>query len=116
MSLFTGLTTTHKLAGVFGLSCYLVMGDKVKQLAKDGGDVNTAGKTPFFMGHGDADEVVKYQWGFMTAKKLQEDFSIDVDFRTYKNLPHSAAMEEIDDLEQFVKKCLPEVGEGSKEQ
>jgi predicted esterase len=106
MSLFTGLTTTHKLAGVFGLSCYLVMGEKIKELAKEGGDVNK--ETPFFMGHGDADEVVRYQWGFMTAKKLEE-WGLNVDFRTYRNLPHSAAMEEVDDLEVFVKKCLPEV-------
>ena len=113
MSLFTGLTTSHKLAGVFGLSCYLLMGNKVKTIAaEEAKDVNK--DTPFFMGHGDADEVVKYQWGQQTADFLKKELGVQVEFKTYKNLPHSAALEEIDDLEAFVTKCLPE-GQGKSE-
>lgn len=109
MSLFTGVTTSHKLAGVFGLSSYLLMGNKVKDLAKE--EAKEANKdTPFFMGHGDADEVVRYEWGQQTAEFLRKDLGHQVQFKTYKNLPHSAALEEIDDLEAFLKKCLPEDG------
>lgn len=39
--------------------------------------------TPIFMGHGDADPLVKYEWGTKTAKAL-EDMGFEVDFRTYK--------------------------------
>lgn len=107
ISLFTGVTTSHKLGGVFGLSCYLLMGNKVKEMAKE--EAKEANKaTPFFMGHGDADEVVKYQWGQQTAEFLKKELAHRVEFKTYKNLPHSAALEEIDDLEAFIKKCLPE--------
>jgi len=104
MSIFTGITTPHKLGGVIGLSCYLVLHHKIKQFVEEAKDVNK--DTPFFMGHGDADEVVKYQWGVKTAEKLRE-LGHTLDFRTYKNLPHSADLQEIDDVEEFIKKCLP---------
>ncbi|KIV85663.1 hypothetical protein, variant [Exophiala sideris] len=105
MSLFTGVTTPHKLGGVFGLSCYLVLANKIKELAKEASDANK--DTPFFMGHGDADEVVKYRWGQRTAEMLKNELGHKVEFKTYKGLPHSADMKEIDDLEEFIKRCLP---------
>ncbi|OAP56775.1 hypothetical protein AYL99_08887 [Fonsecaea erecta] len=105
MSLFTGVTTPHKLGGVFGLSCYLVLGDKIKDFAKEANGANI--DTPFFMGHGDADEVVKHQWGAQSAEFLRKELGHKVDFKTYPGLPHSADMKEIDDLEEFIKQCLP---------
>ena len=106
MSIFTGITTEHKLAGVFGLSCYLVMGDKVKQLAQEVKAINK--DTPFFMGHGDSDEVVKYTWGEKTAEFLRKELGHKVEFKTYRGLPHSADPDEINDLEEFIKKCILE--------
>lgn len=82
MSLFTGLTTTHKLAGVFGLSCYLVLGGEVKQMAEEAKGINH--DTPFFMGHGDADEVVKYKWGEQTAEVVRKELGHQVEFKKYK--------------------------------
>jgi predicted esterase len=81
MSLFTGLTTPHKLGGVFGLSCYLVLGDKIKEFAKEANDVNK--DTPFFMGHGDADQVVKFQWGQSTAEVIRKELGHKVEFKKY---------------------------------
>ncbi|KAJ9647407.1 hypothetical protein H2204_000036 [Knufia peltigerae] len=82
MSIFTGVTTTHKLGGVFGLSCYLVLAGKIKEFAKEASDVNK--DTPFFMGHGDSDEVVKYKWGQQTAEFLRKELGHKVDFKTYR--------------------------------
>lgn len=82
MSLFTGLTTPHRLGGVFGLSCYLVLGDKIKELAKEASDANK--DTPFFMGHGDADQVVKFAWGQQTAETLKKDLGHKVEFQMYR--------------------------------
>ncbi|EXJ80218.1 hypothetical protein A1O1_08360 [Capronia coronata CBS 617.96] len=104
MSIFTGATTPHKLAGVFGLSCYLLLGDKIKDYAKEANGANK--DTPFFMGHGDADQVVSYKWGVQTAEFLKNELGHKVEFKTYKGLPHSADMQEIDDLEVFIKDCL----------
>lgn len=104
ISLFTGLTIKRKLAGIFGLSCYLVLGDKISELAKEANKVNQ--DTPFFIAHGDADPVVRYDWGKKTAQVIEKDLGHKVEFKTYRNLPHSAALEEIDDLESWMKKCL----------
>jgi hypothetical protein len=60
------------------------------------------------MGHGDADPVVRYEWGQGTAKVLQE-WGWNVDFKTYKGLPHSAAPQEINDLERYIKERIPDL-------
>ena len=104
VSLFTGLTIKQKLAGIFGLSCYLVLQDKVPEFIKEANKVNQ--DTPFFIGHGDADQVVQYPWGVETARIIEKDLGHKVEFKTYPGLPHSAAMEEVDDLEKWITKCL----------
>ncbi|MCJ1329485.1 hypothetical protein MMC10_006165 [Thelotrema lepadinum] len=104
LSLFTALTTPHPLAGFFGLSSYLLMGHKVASLAPAG---NPNGNVPVFMGHGDADPLVRYAWGERTAEALR-GMGRKVDFRTYKGLEHSADLREISDLEKFIAERLPE--------
>ncbi|KAK4507654.1 hypothetical protein PRZ48_001389 [Zasmidium cellare] len=107
MSLMAGITNPTKLGGIFGLSCYLLLQGKIRDLVPaDSPNKNT----PIFMGHGDADPVVKYPWGKATADKLKE-WGWDVDFRTYRGLPHSAAPQEIDDLAQYLQARLPEQGD-----
>ncbi|KAK5076646.1 hypothetical protein LTS08_005815 [Lithohypha guttulata] len=104
ISIFTGLTIKQKLAGVYGLSCYLTLHDKIPEYVKEANKVNQ--ETPFFIGHGDADQVVRYEWGVETARIIEKDLGHKVEFHTYPNLPHSAALEEIDDLENWITKCL----------
>lgn len=104
ISIFTGLTIQRKLAGIFGLSCYLLMGNKISELSKEANNINK--ETPFFLAHGDADPVVRYDWGKKTAQVVEKDLGHNVEFKTYRNLPHSAALEEIDDLEAWIRKCL----------
>ena len=81
MSLFTGVTTPHKLAGVFGLSCYLVLGDRIKEFAEEAKEINR--NTPFFMGHGDSDELIRHDWAVKTADVLREELGLKVQFKTY---------------------------------
>lgn len=81
MSIFTGLTTPHKLGGVFGLSCYLVLGHKIKEFVKEADHANK--DTPFFMGHGDIDPVVKYAWGKKTAEFVESELGHKLEFKTY---------------------------------
>ncbi|QDS70397.1 hypothetical protein FKW77_009322 [Venturia effusa] len=111
MSLFSGLTAPSKLGGIFGLSCYMLLQGKLKEKIAQAGSANNT--TKIFMGHGDADPVVRYDWGRLTADKLKE-WGHEVDFRTYKDLPHSADPEEIDDLEAFLNQVIPAQGESSK--
>lgn len=104
ISVFTGLTIQRKLAGIFGLSCYLVLGNRIAEFVKEANNVNK--DTPFFLAHGDSDPVVRYDWGKKTAQVVEKDLGHNVEFKTYRNLPHSAALEEIDDLEVWIRKCL----------
>lgn len=81
MSLFSGLTAPSKLGGIFGLSCYMLLQGKLKDKIAQSGSANNT--TKIFMGHGDADQVVRYDWGKATADKLKE-WGHEVDFRTYR--------------------------------
>ena len=79
MSLFSGMTFPQKLGGIFGLSCYLLLQGKARDMVPDS---NPNKETPMFMGHGDSDDIVRYDWGMRTAAKLREwDYTID--FKTY---------------------------------
>ncbi|KOS18719.1 Acyl-protein thioesterase 1 [Escovopsis weberi] len=80
MSIFTGLTSPVKLGGVVALSCWLLLNSKFKSFLPEG-DVNK--QTPVFMGHGDADPLVRYQWGQATQKALT-DLGFSVDLKAYR--------------------------------
>ncbi|KAJ5166211.1 Acyl-protein thioesterase 1 [Penicillium canariense] len=109
MSVFTGVTAKEKLGGVFGLSCYLLLSDRIKNFVPEEWPNK---KTPFFLGHGDEDEVVKYAYGERSAKMLKEIGLEDVSFNTYPGLGHSADPDEVSDLEKFLEKTIPPEGDG----
>ncbi len=69
MSIFSGITASQKLGGIFGLSCYLLLPTKLGEFVpKD----NPNKETPIFMGHGDADPLIRPGWGQKTAEVLRE--------------------------------------------
>jgi len=80
MSLFTGVTCPYQLGGIVGLSSYLLLHNKVKDLLPA---EHPNKDTPVFMGHGDSDPLVKHEWGQLTATILTE-IGFKVDFHTYK--------------------------------
>lgn len=63
-------------------------------------------ETPIFMGHGNVDPLVKYEWGVQTAQALK-DMGWTVNLHTYPGLAHSANPKEIDDLEAYISERLP---------
>jgi len=107
MSLLSGVTHPTKLGGIFGLSCYLLLQGKLREMVPAGSPNKL---TPIFMGHGDFDPVVRYPWGKATAEKLRE-WGWQVDFKTYPGLPHSCSQDEIDDLENYIKARIPDLGD-----
>lgn len=107
MSIFAGVTCPDRLAGIVGLSAYLLMEHKVKEYIPA---ENPNKETPIFMGHGAADPLVKTSWGRQTADILKE-WGWTVDFKTYPGLGHSADPKEIDDLEAYIKQRLPPTDE-----
>jgi len=83
MALFTGATIQTKLGGVFGLSSYLLMHNKIKEFAAEANGVNK--DTPFFMGHGDSDPLIKHDWGVQTAEALKSELGhTNLEFKTYR--------------------------------
>ncbi|EHK21251.1 uncharacterized protein TRIVIDRAFT_52210 [Trichoderma virens Gv29-8] len=98
MSIFSGLTAPFKLGGIVGLSSWMLLSHKFKEFVPES---NPNKETPIFMGHGDIDQLVLYEWGLATEQKLKE-FGYDVKLETYEGMQHSACMEEFDDVESFL--------------
>lgn len=80
MSIFSGITAPQKLGGIFGLSCYLLLHNKIREfITKD----NVNKDTVIWMGHGDSDPLVKPEWGQSSAKELKK-LGWKVDIKMYK--------------------------------
>ncbi|KAK2791569.1 hypothetical protein FQN52_004758 [Onygenales sp. PD_12] len=104
MALFTGLTTKEKLGGIFGMSCYVPLGDRLQGLMAEGGFVNK--ETPVFMAHGDADVTVRFEWGMESVEVLR-GLGMGVEFHKYPDMGHSADPLEIADLQKYLETVIP---------
>jgi predicted esterase len=62
-------------------------------------------KTPMFQGHGDADMVVNYKLGELTAEALRK-LGVTVDFHTFPDMGHEADPEELNLLRDWMKERL----------
>ncbi|KAB8295067.1 hypothetical protein EYC80_007006 [Monilinia laxa] len=108
MSIFSGITCPSQLGGIFGLSCYLLLHNKLREFAEKEGGFNK--QTKIWMGHGDCDPLVKPEWGRKTAEILREE-GYDVELSMYPGLEHSADILEIDDLEKYLNNRIPPIGD-----
>ena len=79
MSLISGITCLTRLGGIFGLSSYLLLQNKIKDLVPEG---NPNKDTPIMMGHGAKDPLIKLEWAKLTAIKLT-DLGWNVDLKVY---------------------------------
>lgn len=102
MGLLTGLTSEYKFAGIVSLSGYMPLHKKIMTMATDSNK-----KTPIFWGHGDADQIVLYEYGQKSVELLQQN-KYDVRFRTYPRMAHGSCPQEIKDILSFLKEVLPQ--------
>jgi predicted esterase len=109
MSLLTGLTSNVKLGGIVGLSSWLPLDHKLPDYLKEY-DLNR--ETPILMCHGDSDPVVPTAFGKSSSEALKEQ-GFKVTFTVYPGMAHSACVEELDEVQDFLSKCLPAL-EGQK--
>ncbi len=101
VALFTGLRHKERLGGILALSTYLPLFQSLQT------EASTAAKpTPIFMAHGQADPVVPYDLGKISAQELERQ-GYALDWHDYP-MPHSVCMEEIRDIEQWLKQRLSE--------
>ncbi|XP_072307123.1 acyl-protein thioesterase 1 [Eucyclogobius newberryi] len=107
LSLYTALTTHHKLAGVVALSCWLPLHDSFPQAS-----ANSVNKDMHVMQcHGNADPLVNYAFGKMTSEKMKTLINpANYSFNTYQDLAHSSCPKEMADIKLFIEKTLPPIG------
>lgn len=101
VSILSALTGSHNLAGLVSLSAYLPMRKSF------GTHMTSSSRSlPIFMGHGTADFVVQYKWGKDSHGWLKEAGCTNVTFKSYENMQHSCNDLEIEDVREFLEKCL----------
>lgn len=118
MGILSGLTAPVKVAGIVGLSSWLLLSQSFKDHVPEG-DLNK--QTPIFMGHGDRDPMVRYELATATEKALKA-WGYDVTLKTYRSvvrcacedvanwyrgMEHSACLEELNEVEAFILSRLP---------
>lgn len=103
LALYSVLTYPVRLGGVMALSCWLPL-HKTFPAAVKGDNENT----PIIQGHGDCDPIVPYKWGQLTASIIKS-FAKQSEFKTYKEMMHSASPEEMKDLKAFLAKHIPSI-------
>jgi phospholipase/carboxylesterase len=99
ISLFSGPRYPEKLAGIMGLSCYMLLEHR---LPTERTPVNYS--TPIFLAHGDQDPVVDFRRG-QEAKQLLEAGGYPVEWHRYP-MPHAVCPQEIDDIAVWLRKVL----------
>jgi phospholipase/carboxylesterase len=99
LALFTGTRLPERLAGIIGLSCYLLL---APSLAAERHSANQA--TPIFMAHGSFDDVVDARLGEETRSLLQAE-GYAVEWHSYP-MPHAVSAEELAAIAAFLHRVL----------
>ncbi len=99
MALFTGTRLTERLAGIIGLSCYLLL---EHSFAAEHHSANQA--TPIFLAHGAYDAVVDPRLGEQT-RALLVAAGYPVEWHSYP-MAHSVSAEEIAAIAAFLQRVL----------
>jgi phospholipase/carboxylesterase len=99
MALFSGTRYPEKLAGIIGLSCYMLLGS---ELASEKSAVNQT--TPLFVAHGMRDPVVDVRLGEETRRQL-EAAGYSVSWHPYP-IPHSVSPEELTHIAAWLRWVL----------
>ncbi|QMU61882.1 MAG: carboxylesterase [Gammaproteobacteria bacterium] len=98
LTLYTGLSHSHRLGGLLALSCYLPIREQLESYAKE-----TQRDLPIFMAHGSYDDVVPLAFATL-AKELLEAQNFKINWNDYP-CAHTVCAEEIQDIRNFLIKC-----------
>ncbi|PWO00969.1 Phospholipase/carboxylesterase [Tilletiopsis washingtonensis] len=115
VSLLAGLTTPLRLAGLIGLSTWLPLRRSLKPSEH-------AASLPVLLAHGDADAVVRTEFGRKTRKYISAGGEggagigcgewdaakvKGVMWKEYRGMGHSACADEIDDIGEYLEAVIP---------
>jgi len=96
LALYAGLTYPKTLGGIIAISTYLPLHQSFPEYSDS---ANT--ETPLLMCHGEADDVVRFDWGKESYELLRTKHT-NTRFRSYPGLGHAPSTEVIWDVVQFV--------------
>jgi phospholipase/carboxylesterase len=99
LALFTGTRYREKLAGIMGLSCYLLLGGR---LAAERSAANRS--TPVLLAHGLQDPIVAPLLGEQARASL-EAAGYPVEWHTYE-IPHGVCPAEVADIAAWLRRVL----------
>jgi phospholipase/carboxylesterase len=99
IALYTGLRYEQRLAGIMGLSTYLILSDP---LPDERSEANAA--TPVLIAHGSQDPVVPHLAGERSVARLTE-LGYAVEWHSYP-MPHAVCPQEIADIKGWLGRCL----------
>ena len=99
MALYAGPRYPQKLAGIMGLSCYLLQAARLQA-------ERTAAyeSTPLFIAHGSHDPVIAAALGEEASRQLQAA-GYAVEWHTY-SMPHSVSPQEVADIGAWLRRVL----------
>ena len=99
MALYTGIRYRRRLAGIIGLSCYLLLSSQLqaeRQAANQG--------TPVLLAHGTFDPMIDVRFG-ESSRELLEAAGYRVQWQRY-NMGHEVCAAEIAAVAQFLRQVL----------
>ncbi|KAJ3569193.1 hypothetical protein NP233_g5218 [Leucocoprinus birnbaumii] len=111
MTLLTGLTGQHKLAGLAVLSGWLPLRNEFKGMISEHGI-----SMPIFWGHGSRDPLVQLPLATRSVEFLEKTLGIPrvtklgetgVSLNVYQGMEHSTCPEELSALKESIQKCIP---------
>ncbi|KAL3278726.1 hypothetical protein HHI36_016256 [Cryptolaemus montrouzieri] len=102
LAIFSALTLPKQLGAAVCLSGWLPLNKSFP------GALKCPPTLPLLQCHGDCDPLVPFKWGQMTASILKTLLSAP-EFKSYSGLMHSSSDEELQDVKEFISKCLPPV-------
>jgi phospholipase/carboxylesterase len=99
IALYTGLRHAERLAGIMALSTYLIAPDRLAA------EASAASRTvPIFMAHGNADPVVRFEWGQASQAALAAA-GYRVEWHSYR-MQHAVCLEEIQAVGAWLTQVL----------
>jgi phospholipase/carboxylesterase len=99
MALYSGTRYPEKLAGIMGLSCYMLLESR---FTAERNAANHA--TSVFLGHGTQDPVVSLALGEATRRLLETE-GYSVEWHTYP-MPHSVCPQEVLDIAAWLRRAV----------
>jgi phospholipase/carboxylesterase len=99
MALYSGLRYPQKLAGIMGLSCYLLQGARL-QAERSAANQST----PLFIAHGSQDPVIAAALGEEASRQLLAA-GYAVEWHSY-SMPHSVSPQEVADIAAWLRRVL----------